>query len=153
MFVMTQVFLCTKLNSNLSFSDVPEFDPDDLHKFSKPVVVRVGQNAAFKMPFPPQESMTVSWFKDGTEIKDGGGVKIVREPNHSRLLLRDCLRTDTGEIKIQLKNPFGAVEATSQLIVLGKRKEEKNRDLIRKVENTKTFTLLCIIFCVAPLKI
>ncbi|XP_008277912.1 immunoglobulin-like and fibronectin type III domain-containing protein 1 isoform X2 [Stegastes partitus] len=97
---------------------VPEFDPDDLHKFSKPVVVRVGQNAAFKMPFPPQESLVVSWFKDGTEIKDGGGVKIVREPNHSRLLLKDCLRTDAGEIKIQLKNPFGSVEATSRLIVL-----------------------------------
>ncbi|XP_023271938.1 immunoglobulin-like and fibronectin type III domain-containing protein 1 isoform X2 [Seriola lalandi dorsalis] len=102
----------------VTVGDVPEFDPDDLHKFSKPVVVRVGQNAAFKMPFAPQESLVVSWFKDGTEIKDGGGVKIVREPNHSRLLLRDCLRTDTGEIKIQLKNPFGAVEATSQLIVL-----------------------------------
>ncbi|KAM9361326.1 immunoglobulin-like and fibronectin type III domain-containing protein 1 [Symphorus nematophorus] len=102
----------------VTVGDVPEFDPDDLHKFSKPVVIRVGQNAAFKMPFPPQESLVVSWFKDGTEIKDGGGVKIVREPNHSRLLLRDCLRTDAGEIKIQLQNPFGAVEATSQLIVL-----------------------------------
>ncbi|KAE8298274.1 Immunoglobulin-like and fibronectin type III domain-containing protein 1 [Larimichthys crocea] len=102
----------------VTVGDVPEFDPDDLHKFSKPVIVRVGQNAAFKMPFPPQESLVVSWFKDGTEIKDGGGVKIVREPNHSRLLLRDCLRTDAGEIKIQLKNPFGAVEATSRLIVL-----------------------------------
>ncbi|XP_069004883.1 immunoglobulin-like and fibronectin type III domain-containing protein 1 [Embiotoca jacksoni] len=102
----------------VTVGDVPEFDPDDLHKFSKPVIVRVGQNAAFKMPFPPQESLVVSWFKDGMEIKDGGGVKIVREPNHSRLLLRDCLRTDAGEIKIQLKNPFGAVEATSRLIVL-----------------------------------
>ncbi|XP_071759957.2 immunoglobulin-like and fibronectin type III domain-containing protein 1 [Centroberyx gerrardi] len=102
----------------VTVGDVPEFDPDDLHKFSKPVVVRVGQNAAFKMPFPPQESLVVSWFKDGAEVKDGGGVKIVREPNHSRLLLRDCLRTDAGEIKIQLKNPFGAVEATTQLIVL-----------------------------------
>ncbi|XP_042263198.1 immunoglobulin-like and fibronectin type III domain-containing protein 1 isoform X24 [Thunnus maccoyii] len=102
----------------ITVGDVPEFDEDDLHKFSKPVIVRVGQNAAFKMPFQPQESLTVSWFKDGTELKDGGGVKIVREPNHSRLLLRDCLRSDTGEIKIQLKNPFGAVEATSQLIVL-----------------------------------
>ncbi|XP_034725244.1 immunoglobulin-like and fibronectin type III domain-containing protein 1 isoform X3 [Etheostoma cragini] len=97
---------------------VPEFDPDDLHKFSKPVIVRVGQNAAFKVPFPPQESLVVSWFKEGTELKDGGGVKIVREPSHSRLLLRDCLRTDTGEIKIQLKNPFGVVEAASKLIVL-----------------------------------
>uniref|UniRef100_UPI0037E9BFB1 immunoglobulin-like and fibronectin type III domain-containing protein 1 n=1 Tax=Semicossyphus pulcher TaxID=241346 RepID=UPI0037E9BFB1 len=102
----------------VTVGDVPEFDPDDLHKFSKPVIIRVGQNATFKMPFPPQESLVVSWFKDCNELKDGGGVKIVREPNHSRLLLRDCLRTDAGEIKIQLKNPFGSVEATSQLIVL-----------------------------------
>ncbi|KAM4588650.1 immunoglobulin-like and fibronectin type III domain-containing protein 1 [Odontesthes bonariensis] len=102
----------------VTVGDMPAFDEDDLHKFSKPVIVRVGQNAAFKMPFPPQESLVVSWFKDGVEIKDGGGVKIVKEPNHSRLLLRDCLRTDAGEIKIQLKNPFGAVEATSQLIVI-----------------------------------
>uniref|UniRef100_A0A8C5HQK6 Immunoglobulin-like and fibronectin type III domain-containing protein 1 n=1 Tax=Gouania willdenowi TaxID=441366 RepID=A0A8C5HQK6_GOUWI len=104
--------------AKITVGDVPEFDPDDLHKFSKPVIVRVGQNAAFKMPFAPQENLAINWFKDAAEIKDGGGVKIVREPNHSRLLLRDCLRTDTGEIKIQLRNPFGEVEATSQLIVL-----------------------------------
>lgn len=110
-----------KLCYTLCFTDIPEIDPDDLHKFSKPVIVRVGQNAAFKMPFRPQESLVVSWFKDGIVIKDGG-VKIVREPSHSRLLLRDCLRTDTGEIKLQLKNPFGAVEATTQLIVLGTEK-------------------------------
>ncbi|XP_034563149.1 immunoglobulin-like and fibronectin type III domain-containing protein 1 [Notolabrus celidotus] len=108
----------TSTQGKVTVGDVPEFDPDDLHKFSKPVIIRVGQNAAFKMPFPPQESLVVSWFKDSTEIKDGGGVKIVREPNHSRLLLRDCLRTDAGEIKIQLRNPFGSVEATSRLIVL-----------------------------------
>ncbi|KAM6928056.1 immunoglobulin-like and fibronectin type III domain-containing protein 1 [Xenentodon cancila] len=98
--------------------DIPTFGEDNLHKFSNPVIVRVGQNAAFKMPFPPQESLMISWFKGGTEINDGGGVKIVTGPNHSRLLLRDCLRMDTGEIKIRLTNPFGAVEATSQLIVL-----------------------------------
>lgn len=129
---MSQQFLCIKLKH--CFLDVPEFDPDDLHKFSKPVIIRVGQNATFKMPFPPQESLVVSWFKDGTEVKDGGGVKTVREPNHSRLLLKDCLRTDAGEIKIQLKNPFGAVEATSQLIVLGT-KTQKN--VMRKVGNTE----------------
>lgn len=119
MYDMTHQFLCIKLNYTFCFIDIPEFDRDNLQKFSKPVIVRVGQNAAFKIPFAPQESLVVSWFKDGTEIKEGGGIKIIREPNHSRLLLRDCLRTDTGKIKIQLKNPFGAVEATSQLIVLG----------------------------------
>ncbi|XP_061688319.1 immunoglobulin-like and fibronectin type III domain-containing protein 1 [Syngnathoides biaculeatus] len=102
----------------VTVGDAPEFDQDDLHKFCKPLTVRVGQNATFKMPFAPQEAMIVNWSKNGTEVKDGGGVKIVREPNHSRLLFRDCLRGDAGEIKIQLKTPFGAAEATSQLFVL-----------------------------------
>lgn len=100
-------------------TDVPEFDTEDLCKFSKPVIIRVGQNATFKMTFPSQESMVVSWLREGAEIKDGGGVKIVREPSHSRLLFRDCLRSDAGEIRIQIKNLFGVVEARSQLIVLG----------------------------------
>lgn len=126
-------FKCIKLNLSVFSKDAPEFDPDELHKFSKPVITRVGQNAAFKMPFPPQEALVVNWFGDGAQIKDGGGVKIVKEPNHSRLLLRDCLRTDAGEIKIQLKNPFGAVEAMSKLIVLGKKKQ---RNVITKVRNT-----------------
>ncbi|XP_077385040.1 immunoglobulin-like and fibronectin type III domain-containing protein 1 [Festucalex cinctus] len=102
----------------VTVGDVPEFDPDDLHKFCKPLTVRVGQNATFKIPFAPQEALIVNWSKNDTEVKDGGGVKIVKEPNHSRLLFRDCLRTDTGEITIQLKNPFGTAEATSQLFVL-----------------------------------
>uniref|UniRef100_A0A667WK85 Immunoglobulin like and fibronectin type III domain containing 1, tandem duplicate 4 n=1 Tax=Myripristis murdjan TaxID=586833 RepID=A0A667WK85_9TELE len=98
--------------AKVTVGGVPEFDPDDLHKFSKPVIVRVGQNATFKMPFPPQESLEVSWFKDGTEIKDGGGVKIVKEPNHSRLLLRDCLRTDPSPLSIEnLWTKLGDVSA------------------------------------------
>ncbi|KAM9799898.1 immunoglobulin-like and fibronectin type III domain-containing protein 1 [Syngnathus typhle] len=102
----------------VTVGDVPEFDPDDLHKFCKPLTVRVGHNATFKIPFAPQESLTVNWSKNGSEVKDGGGVKIVKEPNHSRLLFKDCLRADMGEIKIHLKNPFGTAEATSQLFVL-----------------------------------
>ena len=80
----------------------------------------MGQNGSFKMPFTPQESLEVRWFKDGVELKDGGGVKMVKEANHSRLMFRDCLRSDTGDITIQLKSPYGSVEAKSRLIVLGK---------------------------------
>ncbi|XP_062329256.1 immunoglobulin-like and fibronectin type III domain-containing protein 1 [Osmerus eperlanus] len=109
-----------KTEANLCVGDVPEFDPDDLHKFSKPVIVKVDQNGSFKMPFTPQESLEVRWFKDGVELKDGGGVKMVKEANHSRLMFRDCLRSDTGDITIQLKSPYGSVEAKSRLIVLDK---------------------------------
>uniref|UniRef100_W5LBA6 Immunoglobulin like and fibronectin type III domain containing 1, tandem duplicate 4 n=1 Tax=Astyanax mexicanus TaxID=7994 RepID=W5LBA6_ASTMX len=109
-----------KTSGMLTVGDAPEFDADELHKFSKPVVVKTGQNASFKMVFPPQDSLQIKWFKDGSELMDGGGVKVVKEANYSRLQIKDCLESDAGEIKIQLKNTFGTVEALSRLIVLGK---------------------------------
>ncbi|KAL7833030.1 hypothetical protein SRHO_G00300480 [Serrasalmus rhombeus] len=109
-----------KTSATVTVGDAPEFDPDELHNFSKPVVVKVGQTASFKMMYPPQDSLEIKWFKDAYELKDGGGVKVVKEPNHSRLQIKDCLESDAGEIRIQLKNLFGTVEALSRLIVLGK---------------------------------
>lgn len=103
----------------LYFPDLPEFDQDALQKFSNTVIVKAGQSASFKMSFPPQASLEIKWFKKGSELLDGGSVKVVKESNHSRLQMKDCLRSDTGQIKIQLKNPFGSTEALSSLIVLG----------------------------------
>ncbi|KAL0191569.1 hypothetical protein M9458_014267, partial [Cirrhinus mrigala] len=51
----------------------------------------------------------IKWFKNGSELHDGGSVKVVKESNHN-----------TGQIKIQLKNAFGSIEALSSLIVLDK---------------------------------
>lgn len=102
------------------FSDLPEIDPDALKKFSNPVIVKAGQSASFKMPFTPQDSLEVKWFNKGSELLDGGSVKVLKESTHSRLQIKDCLRSDTGEIKIELKNPFGSIEAVSSLIVLGR---------------------------------
>lgn len=102
------------------FTDLPEFDPDALQKFSNPVMLKAGQNASFKMSFPPQAFLEIKWFKKGSKLHDGGSVKVLNKSNHSHLQIKDCLRSDTGEIKIQLKNPFGSIEAVSSLIVLGK---------------------------------
>ncbi|XP_064814447.1 immunoglobulin-like and fibronectin type III domain-containing protein 1 [Oncorhynchus masou masou] len=109
-----------KSEAKVTVGELPSVDADDLHRFSKPVTVKVGQNASWKMPYTPQDNLEVKWFKDDKELKDGGGVKLVKEVNHSRLLFRECLRSDAGEIKIQLKNPFGTIECTSRLIVLDK---------------------------------
>ncbi|KAI7808165.1 Immunoglobulin-like and fibronectin type III domain-containing protein 1, partial [Triplophysa rosa] len=57
-------------------------------------------------PFPAQDSLEISWFKDGSELLDGGSIKIVKDLNHSRLQIKDCRQSDSGEIKIHLKNPF-----------------------------------------------
>ncbi|XP_039503266.1 immunoglobulin-like and fibronectin type III domain-containing protein 1 [Pimephales promelas] len=109
-----------KTEAMVRVGDLPEFDPDALQKFSNPVIVKAGQSASFKMSFPPQASLEIKWFKKSSELLDGGSVKLVKESNHSRLQMKDCLRTDTGQIKIQLKNSFGSIEALSSLIVLDK---------------------------------
>lgn len=117
---------------SINVSDVPQFDSDELHKFSKPVVVKAGQNATFKMTFPPQDSLEIKWFKDGSKLMDGGGVKVVKETNNSRLQIKDCLQSDAGEIKIQLKNLSGTAEAISRLIVLGKIAFQDKYDILYK---------------------
>ncbi|XP_048054895.1 immunoglobulin-like and fibronectin type III domain-containing protein 1 isoform X2 [Megalobrama amblycephala] len=109
-----------KTEAIVKVGDLPEFDQDALRKFSNTVIVKAGQSASFKMSFPPQASLEIKWFKKGSELLDGGSVKVVKESNHSRLQMKDCLRSDTGQIKIQLKNPFGSIEALSSLIVLDK---------------------------------
>ncbi|XP_067314698.1 immunoglobulin-like and fibronectin type III domain-containing protein 1 [Pseudorasbora parva] len=109
-----------KTEAMVRVGDLPEFDLDALQKFSNPVIVKAGQTASFKMSFPPQTSLEIKWFKKVSELLDGGSVKMVKESSHSRLQMKDCLRSDTGQIKIQLKNPFGTIEALSRLIVLDK---------------------------------
>lgn len=70
------------------------------------------------MLLPPQDLTEISWFKDGTELFDGGSIKVVKEPNQSCLQIKDHLQSDSGEIKIQLKSTFGTAEAVSRLIVV-----------------------------------
>lgn len=117
---MKNIKLVSELVFSMNVSDAPEFDCNELHKFSKHVVVKAGQNATFKIMFPPQDSLEIKWFKEGSALMDGGGVKVVKEPNNSCLQIKDCLQSDAGEIKIQLKNLSGTVEALTRLIVLGK---------------------------------
>ncbi|XP_030634073.1 immunoglobulin-like and fibronectin type III domain-containing protein 1 [Chanos chanos] len=109
-----------KSEAVLIIQDPPRIDPDALGEFSKPVIVRAGENAAFKLPFAGKEPMKIQWYKADEELLEGLNVKIEKSPTHSRLLLSKCQRKDTSEVKIKIKNEFGTIEATSKLIVLDK---------------------------------
>lgn len=100
-------------------SDPPKIDADALSKFSEPVIVKVGENATFKLQFSGKEPIKIQWFKEHEELLHGHSVKIEKSSAHTRLLLTKCQRKDTGEIKIKIKNEFATIEATSKLIVLG----------------------------------
>uniref|UniRef100_W5LBA3 Immunoglobulin like and fibronectin type III domain containing 1, tandem duplicate 3 n=1 Tax=Astyanax mexicanus TaxID=7994 RepID=W5LBA3_ASTMX len=96
----------------------PRMDPDDLAKFSEPVIIKVGQNASFKLSFVGREPIKVQWFSEGEELLNDTNIKIEKSSIESSLRLTKCQRKNTGEIKLKLKNEFGTIEAVSQLIVL-----------------------------------
>ncbi|XP_035244793.1 immunoglobulin-like and fibronectin type III domain-containing protein 1 [Anguilla anguilla] len=104
----------------LVVQDPPRFDADALAEFSKPVVVRAGEKATFKMTFVGRDPMKVQWYMEDEEQLDGGNTKVEITSQQSRLLRSKCQRKDSGEVKIKIKNEFGTIEAKSRLIVLDK---------------------------------
>ncbi|XP_059186118.1 immunoglobulin-like and fibronectin type III domain-containing protein 1 [Centropristis striata] len=109
-----------KTEAALSVEDPPRINADDLTEFMKPVTIRSGKDAAFKVTFVGQEPMKIKWYNEGEELLEDSHTKIEISSSHSRLLLTKCPRKISGEIKIKIKNECGTTEAISQLVVLDK---------------------------------
>nr|XP_049610507.1 immunoglobulin-like and fibronectin type III domain-containing protein 1 isoform X3 [Syngnathus scovelli] len=110
-----------KTEAVVNVKDPPRFDPEDLSAFTKPLRIKVGHNAVFKLNFLGFEPIKIKWYREGEELHDdASSTRIDKSTNHSRLLLSRCQRRDSGEIKIKLKNEHGTTEAITQLIVLDK---------------------------------
>lgn len=84
------------------------------------MIVRVGDNAEWKLPFSGGAPMNIQWYKNDDELLPAVNVKIDTSDTESQLRLTKCQRKDTGEVKIKIKNEFGFIEALSRLIVLGR---------------------------------
>ncbi|XP_068568828.1 immunoglobulin-like and fibronectin type III domain-containing protein 1 [Cebidichthys violaceus] len=109
-----------KSEATLNIQDPPIINDDALGKFTKPVIIKAGENAEWKLPFSGGAPMTIQWYKDDDELLPGLNVKIETSATGSKLRLVKCQRKDGGEVKIKIKNEFGTIEAISKLIVLDK---------------------------------
>ncbi|KAM3877763.1 immunoglobulin-like and fibronectin type III domain-containing protein 1 [Diretmus argenteus] len=109
-----------KTEAMLNVADPPRIDADGLSEFSKPVIIKAGQSATFKLSFVGREPMKIQWFNEGEELYEDTHTKIERSSVHTRLLLTKCPRKASGEIKIKIKNECGTTEALTQLTVLEK---------------------------------
>ncbi|XP_040890312.1 immunoglobulin-like and fibronectin type III domain-containing protein 1 [Toxotes jaculatrix] len=109
-----------KTEAALNVEDPPRINPDDLAEFIKPVTIKTGKDAAFKVSFIGREPMKIQWYNEGEEQVEDTHVKIEKSSTHSRLLLTKCNRKTTGEIKIKIKNECGTTEAITHLVVLDK---------------------------------
>uniref|UniRef100_A0A8D0AFD5 Immunoglobulin like and fibronectin type III domain containing 1, tandem duplicate 2 n=1 Tax=Sander lucioperca TaxID=283035 RepID=A0A8D0AFD5_SANLU len=111
---------CRKSEATLHIQDPPKIDADALGKFTKPVIIKAGENAEWKLPFSGGAPMNIQWYKDDDELLPALNVKIETSATESKLRLVKCQRKDGGEVKIKIKNEFGTTEAISKLIVLDK---------------------------------
>jgi len=92
---------------------------EDLEEFTKPSVIKVGQNVAFEVSFEGREPLKIQWFIEDEEVLDDTNIKIEKSSTHTRLLLTKCQRKISGEVKLKIKNEFGTIEAVTQLNILG----------------------------------
>ncbi|CAK6972950.1 immunoglobulin-like and fibronectin type III domain-containing protein 1%2C partial [Scomber scombrus] len=109
-----------KSEATLNIQDPPKIDLDALGKFTKPVIVKAGENAEWKLPISGGKPIYVQWYKDDDELLPALNVKIETSDTERQLRLLKCQRKDTGEVKIKIKNEFGTTEAISKLIVIDK---------------------------------
>ncbi|XP_034725239.1 immunoglobulin-like and fibronectin type III domain-containing protein 1 [Etheostoma cragini] len=109
-----------KTEAVLTVEDPPRINADDLSEFIKPVIIKTGKDAAFKLSFVGREPMKIQWYNDDEELLEDNHIKIEKSSSHSRVLLTKCQRKTTGEIRIKIKNECGTTEAISQLVVLDK---------------------------------
>ncbi|XP_034440429.1 immunoglobulin-like and fibronectin type III domain-containing protein 1 [Hippoglossus hippoglossus] len=109
-----------KSEATLNIQDPPQIDSDALVNFTKPVIIKAGESAEWKLTFSGGDPMNIHWYKDDDELLPGLNVKTETSATQSQLRLTKCQRKDSGEVKIKIKNKFGTTEATSRLIVLDK---------------------------------
>ncbi|XP_052384591.1 immunoglobulin-like and fibronectin type III domain-containing protein 1 [Oncorhynchus keta] len=105
---------------SLTVQNPPTFNMDSLREFSKPVIVRACETAEWKLAFSGGDPMKIKWIKEDEELLEGLNVKIEQTDIKASLCITDCQRRNCGEVKINIKNDYGTLEATSRLIVLDK---------------------------------
>ncbi|XP_058486974.1 immunoglobulin-like and fibronectin type III domain-containing protein 1 isoform X2 [Solea solea] len=109
-----------KTEAIIVVEDPPRFDAEELKAFAKPVAVKKGHKATFKLHYVGREPIKVQWYLEGEELSEESNIKIENAEDYSRLLLTKLQRKDSGEVKIKLKNEFGTVEAVTELVVMDK---------------------------------
>lgn len=106
------------LNFILSFAVPPKIDLSIQMKSL--ITVKAGSNVCLDAQVFGKPMPTVSWKKDGVDVKPAEGIKITSKRNLFLLELFSVNRKETGEYTIVAENASGSKTATIKLKVLGK---------------------------------
>ncbi|XP_077868412.1 twitchin-like, partial [Saccoglossus kowalevskii] len=94
----------------------PSFDPSAM----RDIKVKAGQNFKISVPIDGAPPPTVTWKKNGEEIKPSDRVKDNSTETNADLLTNAAERGDTGEYELVLTNDQGTVSTKCKVNVLDK---------------------------------
>ncbi|XP_005990539.1 immunoglobulin superfamily member 22 [Latimeria chalumnae] len=112
----------------LAIADPPVIDPSILETLAvHPVTVKAGQTATIKIPFNGKPIPKVTWYKDGVEITEDDRTIVEKAGDHTVLILKDCVREDSGSVMLKLKSDCGTANAHLHLNVVDKPKPPQGK--------------------------
>ena len=78
------------------------------------------------------KSVTITWYKESTVIRESSDVKITFDGTVTRLSISKCKVTHSATYKCVAKNEFGEDESTAILTVKKKKDEDEEEVSITK---------------------
>ncbi|CAM4567004.1 unnamed protein product [Lepidochelys olivacea] len=114
--------------ATVAIADVPVIDPSVLEVLAAhPVTVKAGHTAYIKVPFKGKPLPKVTWFKDGIEVTEEEKVVMEKASDFAMLTIKNCVREDSGNIMLKLKNDCGSAIANMFLNVVDKPKPPQGK--------------------------
>lgn len=78
-------------------------------KFRQVVVVKAGDLLRIDADIYGRPNPTVFWLKNGRNIGSKGRIEMTATKTHTSLLIRECVRKDSGQYTLTLQNPGGTI--------------------------------------------
>ncbi|KAE8573900.1 Putative twitchin [Halyomorpha halys] len=82
------------------------------------ITVRAGEDFSIHIPFVAFPQPTASWLVNDAVMTDDERIHKQLTPNSASLIVKNALRSDTGQYRLQLKNQYGFDTATLHVKVL-----------------------------------
>ncbi|XP_029438809.1 immunoglobulin superfamily member 22 isoform X2 [Rhinatrema bivittatum] len=109
--------------ATIAIADPPVIDKSFLEALTaNPVSVKAGQTAVIKIPFKAKPMPKVTWYKDGIEVTEEAKVTMEKSSDYAQLVVKNCVREDSGSVMLKLKSDCGSAVAKLHLSVIDRPK-------------------------------
>uniref|UniRef100_A0A668AG62 Titin n=1 Tax=Myripristis murdjan TaxID=586833 RepID=A0A668AG62_9TELE len=89
-------------------------------KFRDTVVVKAGETLKIYADLAGRPAPVISWTKDGKEIELRARIQIVSTDTSTSVIVKDCIRRDSGQYALTLQNIAGTVTMPVNCMILDK---------------------------------